>query len=477
MKNYEFFIGGKRCKSDVLRPVIFPYNGDVTAQVYEAGDADIENAITSAVKGFEITRRLTAKARADILFKLAQEMDRRSEELATALVLEAGKTISVARGEVARAKETIRLSAQEAGRINGEIIPIDNAEGGDGRMGYIRHMPLGPILAISPFNYPLNLSCHKIGPAIAAGNSFILKPASATPLSALLLAEMLLDADYPEQALNVIILPGSKAEKIVSDPRISYLTFTGSCEVGWHLKALSGRKRIGLELGGNAAVIVHEDAHIDYAVSRIIMGGFTNAGQNCISVQRVLVHHRVYDEMAHKLTQSIGRLKLGDPREPDVDIGPMIDAKSAALAFEKVTQATRQGAKILIGGNCSGTLFKPAMLADTTMDMLVNRDELFAPVITIAPYETFDQAVELANDTNFGLQAGVFTQNMNRIFKAYEKLEVGGVQINDVSTFRVDHMPYGGVKDSGIGREGPRYAIEEMMEKKLMVINLAGGKE
>ncbi len=477
MKNYEFIVGGIHRKSDDIKPVKFPYNNEVVAHVYQASDADIEDAISSAVKGFEITRKLTAKARIDILKNLAKEMGTRLEELASILVLEGGKTIGVARGEVTRAIETIRLSAEEAGRIKGEIIPIDNADGGAQRTGFVRYLPLGPVLAISPFNYPLNLSCHKIGPAIAAGNSFILKPASATPLSALLFGEMLLNSGYPKEALNVLTVSGSKAEKMVKDPRIAYFTFTGSSEVGWHLKAVSGRKRLGLELGGNAAVIVHEDANIDYAVKRIIMGGFTNAGQNCISVQRVLVHKPIYKEVVKKITQAISKLKVGDPRESEVDVGPMIDQQSAANAFEKVNQAVKKGAKVIAGGECDQTMLSPTALVDTTMNMSINTDELFAPIITIASYEEFDEAIKMANSTEFGLQAGVFTQNMNRIMKAYEEIQVGGVQINDVSTFRVDHMPYGGVKDSGIGREGPHYAIEEMMEMKLMVINLAGGKE
>jgi acyl-CoA reductase-like NAD-dependent aldehyde dehydrogenase len=373
--------------------------------------------------------------------------------------------------------ETIRVSAEEAKRLGGEILPIDWTPAGEQRQGFFRHFPLGPVLGISPFNYPLNLTCHKLGPAIAAGNSFILKPASATPLSALLLAELVLETDYPPEALSVVVCPGSRAEKLVADPRIAFFTFTGSSEVGWHLKKVAGRKSMGLELGGNAAAIVHEDADLDYAVKQIRMGGFTNAGQNCISVQRVLLHRPVYDDGLMKLVEAIRSLKVGDPREEDTDVGPMIDESAARAAWETVQEAVLQGAQIRLGGALNGAMFEPTVVVDTTPRMKVNHEELFAPVITVAPYDTFDEAIELANDTDFGLQSGVFTQNMNRIMRAFEEIEVGGLQVNDVSTFRVDQMPYGGVKGSGIGREGPRYAIEEMTEKKLMVINLAGGKE
>jgi acyl-CoA reductase-like NAD-dependent aldehyde dehydrogenase len=288
---------------------------------------------------------------------------------------------------------------------------------------------------------------------------------------------MVLEAGYPEEALSVLTTPGALAERLVTDPRISYFTFTGSSDVGWHLKGVAGRKRVGLELGGNAAAIVHEDAQLDYAVGRIVNGGFTNAGQNCISVQRVLLHRPIYAPMLEKLVAGIKALRFGDPRDAQVDVGPMIDEQAAAEAYQKVKEAVAQGAQIIVGGTCQGTMFEPTALIQTTPQMRVNREELFAPVITITPYDDFDEAIALANDTDFGLQSGLFTQNINRIMRAYEEIEVGGLQVNDVSTFRVDQMPYGGVKGSGIGREGPRYAIEEMSETKLMVLNLPGGKE
>jgi acyl-CoA reductase-like NAD-dependent aldehyde dehydrogenase len=477
VKQYEFIVGGQKRKSDELGEVRFPYDDELVAEVYQASDDDLEDAVVSAVEGFEITRKLPSHARSRILYNVLDQMQKRTEELVESLVIEGGKTRNVARGEVGRAKETIRVAAEEAKRIDGEIIPIDWTEAGEGRMGFVRRLPLGPVLGIAPFNYPLNLACHKLAPAIAAGNSFILKPASATPISGLLLGEMVLEAGFPPEALSVVTCPGSKAEKLVADPRIAYFTFTGSSEVGWHLKAIAGRKRVGLELGGNAAAIIHEDASIDYAVGRIAVGGFTNAGQNCISVQRVLLHRPIYNETTEKLLDRINALKVGDPRDPEVEVGPMIDEGAAADAFGMVQEAVEQGAEIMLGGTCEGTMFQPTVLANTKPDMRVNREEIFAPVITVAPYDDFDDALAMANDTDYGLQSGLFTQNMNRIMRAFEEIEVGGLQVNDVSTFRVDQMPYGGVKGSGVGREGPRYVIEEMTEMKLMVLNIPGGRE
>ncbi|HSQ27762.1 MAG TPA: aldehyde dehydrogenase family protein [Anaerolineales bacterium] len=475
VKQYPFIIAGKQRKSDEIVEVRFPYNNEVVAEVFQASDANLEEAVQSAVKGFEITRKLPSHKRSQILYNLLALMEKRMDDMVSALVMEGGKTQNVAKGEASRAMETVRVAAEEAKRVGGEIVPMDWTEAGEGRLGIVRRFPLGPVLGIAPFNYPLNLSCHKLAPAIAAGNSFILKPASATPLSGLILGELVLEAGFPPEALSVVTCRGSKAEKLVADPRIAYFTFTGSSEVGWHLKSVSGRKRVGLELGGNAAAIVHEDANIPYAVSRIANGGFTNAGQNCISVQRVLIHRPVYNQTLELLLDRISEMKVGDPRDPDVVIGPMIDEWAAKEAFEKVEEAVAQGAQIVLGGKCEGTMFQPTVLVNTSPDMKVNRTELFAPVITVTPYDEFEDAIRLANDTDFGLQSGIFTQNMNRVLHAFEEIEVGGLQVNDVSTFRVDQMPYGGVKGSGIGREGPRYVIEEMTEMKLMVINMPGG--
>jgi len=470
-----FLIGGEWRTSDDVLDVRFPYTNEVIGRVCQAGDQDLEDAIVAAQRGFQITRKLPTHQRARILMNLLDQMVQRREELIETLILEGGKARKVAAGEVARAMETVRVSAEEAKRIHGEIISLDWTEAGERRQGFVQRLPLGPVLGIAPFNYPLNLACHKLAPAIAAGNSFILKPASATPLSALLLAEMTLEAGYPPEALSVVVCRGAKAEKLVADPRIRFFTFTGSSAVGWHLKNIAGRKRVGLELGGNAAAIVHEDANLEYAAGRIAVGGFTNAGQNCIAVQRVLLHRPIYNQALELLLDRISQLKTGDPRDPATDVGPMIDQGAADEAMARVREAIEQGAQVLWGGTCEGRLFQPTVLGNTTPTMRVNREEIFAPVITVTPYDTFDDAIRLANDTDYGLQSGLFTQNVNRIMQAFEEIEVGGLQINDVSTFRVDQMPYGGVKGSGVGREGPRYAIEEMTEMKLMVLNLSGG--
>lgn len=472
----KFLIGGEWRSGAKTIEVKFPYNDEVVGSVYAADDNDLEAAIVAAERGFEITRKLPAHKRSQILYRLLEQMEQRTEALVEALILEGGKTRQVAEGETARAKETVRVAAEEAKRIGGEIVPMDWTPAGEGRFAVVKRFPLGIVLGIAPFNYPLNLSCHKLAPAIAAGNAFILKPASATPLSALLLAEMVLEAGFPPAALSVVPCRGAAAEKLVADPRIAFFTFTGSSAVGWHLKSIAGRKRMSLELGGNAAAIIHEDGNLDYAVRRITVGGFTNAGQNCIAVQRVLVHRPVYTELLEKLIERVGALRFGDPRDPQTDVGPMIDAWAAQEAYATVQEAVTEGAQILLGGKCEGTMFEPTILVDTTPQMKANREEIFAPVITVAPYDTWEEALALANDTDYGLQSGIFTQDINRMMQAFETLETGGVQVNDVSTFRVDQMPYGGVKSSGIGREGPQYAIEEMTEMKLMVINMAGGK-
>jgi len=472
-----FLIGGEWRTSDRVLDVRFPYSGEVVAQVYQASAQDLEDAIQAGLRGFEAARRLPAHARSGILYMLLAQMEQRADELVEALILEGGKARKVALGEFARAKETVRVAAEEAKRIGGEIVPIDWTKEGENRLGFTRRVPLGIVLGIAPFNYPLNLACHKLAPALASGNAFILKPASNTPLSALLLSEMALAAGWPPEALSCVVVPGAQAETLVSDPRIAFLTFTGSTEVGWHLKSLAGRKRVGLELGGNAAAIVHEDANLPYAVSRIAVGGFTNAGQNCIAVQRVLLHRPIFNSGLEQLLDRISRLKVGDPRDANTDVGPMIRTEAAAQAYDKVQEAVAGGAQVLLGGAPDRTLFPPTVLTGTTPQMRVNREEIFAPVITVEPYDDFEQAIELANATDYGLQSGVFTQNVNRIMRAFDEIEVGGLQVNDVSTFRIDQMPYGGVKGSGVGREGPRYAIEEMTEVKLMVINLNGGKE
>ncbi|MCX6688464.1 MAG: aldehyde dehydrogenase family protein [Methanoregula sp.] len=477
MKPYPVLVGGVARETEVITEVRFPYTGEVYAHVCMAGEAELEESVAAACRGFLQTKRLPSHARSRILGILADEIHRRAEELVRVMVMEGGKTRKFATSEVGRAEITVRTAAEEAKRVYGEILPLDLSEDTEGRTGYLQRFPIGPVLGIVPFNFPLNLACHKLAPAIAAGNSIILKPASATPISSLLLGEMVLSAGFPPEAISVVPCPGSRAEQLVRDPRIAFLSFTGSCAVGWHLREIAGRKKVSLELGGNAAVIVHEDANLDLAASRIATGGFVNAGQVCISVQRVLIHRPVYDRMVEKLIFAVKAMKVGDPCDPATDIGPMIDREKAEQAYAKVQEALGQGARILTGGTLDGTMFAPTVIAGTTAAMRVNREEVFAPVISVTPYDEFADAIRIANTGDYGLQVGIFTQNINRAMRAFEEMAVGGVIVNDISTFRTDQMPYGGVKGSGTGREGPRYAIEEMTELKLMVINRKGGVE
>lgn len=472
---YRYLINGQWRRSQTVDPVIFPYSGETVAEVYQTPINELDEAIGVAARGFQLTRKLPTHKRYDILMNFARIMQERADSLIDAMVLEGGKPKKVARGEHARAIQTITAAAEEAKRIGGEIISMDWTPVAENRLGMVRHFPLGPVLGITPFNYPVNLGCHKLGPAIAAGNSFVLKPAEDTPLSSVLMGEMLLEAGIPAEALGIVMAEGRQAEPLARDERFKFLSFTGSSEVGWYLKSIAGRKRVGLELGGNAGIIVHNDANLDYAVDRCVMGAFTNSGQNCISVQRIIVQENVADEFTHRIVEKTKQLKMGDPRDEATDVGPMIRMKDAERVEIWLNEARSEGAHVVLGGERDGIMIQPTILNNVTPDMRVGCQEVFAPVVSIMTYKTFDEALKLANATDYGLQGGLFTQDINRVMQAFEEFEVGGLQVNDVSTFRVDHMPYGGVKSSGIGREGVRYAIEEMTEMKLMVVNLGGG--
>jgi len=477
MESYPILLGGEKKQTAETIQVRFPYTGERYCQVCQAGTSDLKAAVTSAVAGFGKTKRLSSHARAEILCNLADEIHRRSADFIDVMIMEGGKTRKFATTEVARAEVTVRTSAEEAKRIYGEIIPLDLSEDMQGRTGFLQRFPLGPVVGIVPFNFPLNLACHKLAPAIAAGNSVVLKPASVTPVSSLILGDMAVAAGLPPEAISVVPCAGARAEALVRDPRVAYLSFTGSCAVGWHLRKIAGRKKVGLELGGNAAVIVHDDANLAFAAQRIATGGFINAGQVCISVQRVLAHRPVYEEIVEKILAATKALKFGDPRDPSTDVGPMIDRLKAEEAYRKVQEAIRQGARVLTGGTLKETMFTPTMLVDTTPEMRVNREEVFAPVISVTPYDDFADAIRIANAGEYGLQVGIFTQNINRAMRAFAEMVVGGVMVNDIPTFRADQMPYGGAKGSGLGREGPRFAIEEMSGLRLMVINRHGGTE
>ena len=371
-----------------------------------------------------------------------------------------------------RAVFTFNVAAEESVRIYGEYLPLDWQEYTAGRWGIVRRYPLGPIAGITPFNFPLNLVAHKVAPAIAAGCPIVLKPAPQTPLSSLLLAEVVQHAGWPDGGLSVVPLSNEDAGLLVSDDRIKMISFTGSAAVGWEIKKHAGKKKVVLELGGNAGVIVHSDADVAYAAERCVVGGFSYAGQTCISVQRILVEQSVYGKFVDLLLAGVAKLKMGDPLDDSSDLGPLIRESDAVRANDWVQEAVRGGARLLTGGHRKGSLVEPTVLTGTRPDMKVNCQEIFAPVVTVEPYTDFNDALRQVNSSPYGLQAGLFTRDAKLIFQAYDELEVGGLIAGDVPAFRIDHMPYGGVKDSGLGREGLRYAIDEMTEPKLLVMNL-----
>ena len=466
-------IGGEWRGSDDVLEVRFPYDGSLVDSVSMASAADMDDAMAAAVDGFEVTRKLPSHRRSEILSNMAALLRKRFDEVVEAMILEGGKNRKTAIGETARALETLKISAEEARRIGGEVFSIDWTAAGENRQGFTRRQPVGAVLGITPFNYPVNLACHKIGPAIAVGNPIIIKPAEKTPLSSVILAEIVLEAGFPPGAFSMLNAWGPDSEMMVTDPRVAMISFTGSGAVGWMLKSKAGQKKVTLELGGNAGVIVHKDADLPDAAGQAAAGAFANAGQNCISVQRLLIQRDVFEDFTDRFVEQVGALKVGDPRDPDVDIGPMISLRDAERAEAWVNEAREAGASLLAGGERDGTMFSPTVMTETAPDMRVNCEEVFAPVVTLSPYERWDDAVALINDSPYGLQAGVFTSDIKRVMDAWDRVEVGGLHINSVSTFRVDHMPYGGVKASGYGREGIKYAIEDMTELRLMTLNLA----
>ena len=466
-----FLVDGRWISEGNALEVRSPYDGTLVAVTFRPTPEHVEAAIQAAERSFEITRRMPAYERQAILRSVAVDIAEEKEEFARLIALEAGKPIKTARGEVDRAAFTFTVAAEESTRIYGEYLPLDLLPSTLNRWGMVRRYPLGPIAAISPFNFPLNLVAHKWAPAIAAGCTIVHKPASQTPISSLRLAEIVEKAGWPAGALNVLPLTGADADGLVADDRLKKLTFTGSSVVGWELKRKAGKKRVTLELGGNAGVIIHSDADLDYAAERCTAGGFSYAGQSCISVQRIMVQAGVFDAFLAAFVPRVRDLKTGDPFDETTDVGPLISPRDAERAEQWIAEAVAAGARLLCGGRRQGSVVEPAVLTATRPDMRVNCQEVFAPVVTVEPYSDFDQAVAQVNDSSYGLQAGVFTHDSRLIFKAYDDLQVGGVVIGDVPTFRIDHMPYGGVKDSGQGREGLRYAIEEMTERKLLVVN------
>ncbi|CAM3488566.1 aldehyde dehydrogenase family protein [Aeromicrobium ponti] len=472
METYGHFINGEWIQSEDAIPVFHKYTGKQIASIGKASKEVVSQAVANSQSTFQ-TKKLSETERYDILMKVAEIVKQRKEELAHILVCEAGKVLKDARAEINRGIQTFIASAEEAKRIAGRGIPL-GLGGKENRMAFTLRVPVGVIGAITPFNFPFNLTAHKVGPAIAAGNTVVLKPTQVTPIIACKMVDIFQEAGLPPGFLNLVNGSGRETgEYLLEDERIAMFTFTGSPGIGRHIKSKTGIRKVALELGNNSPNIVHNDApDFDKAAELCVTRGFSNAGQACISVQRVYVHREVYDrfmEQAVKIAQS---LKVGNPEEPTTDIGPMISEEEAKRAEEWIMEAVAQGAKVVSGGQRNGSLLYPTILASVTDDMKVVCQEVFAPVISIFAFDDIEEVFRKANDSNMGLQAGLFTSNLSLAMRAAQELHFGGVIINDVSTYRADVMPYGGVKDSGIGKEGPHFTVQEMTDEKLVVINL-----
>jgi acyl-CoA reductase-like NAD-dependent aldehyde dehydrogenase len=469
---WAYYVGNTKRTDGEPVAVRACFDDSLVGTTFRPPDEAIEEAVTSAVNAFEQASCLPVYERAEILRSMSEGVESHREEFARILALEAGKPVKAGRVEVDRCVFNLRNASEETQRIEHNLIPLDLIPAAKNRWGLIRRFPLGAILAITPFNFPLNLVAHKVAPAIASGNTVVQKPASKTPICSLLLAQIAYDAGIPDGMLNVLPCSAEKAEKLVGDDRFKLLTFTGSSEIGWQLKSKAAKKRVTLELGGNAGVIIHGDADVTDAARRCALGGFSYSGQSCISVQRIFVQASNFDKFVATLKLETESLKVGNPLDADTDVGPMITPADAERVENWVGEAVESGAELVTGGERSGAIFYPTVLTCTKPQMKVNCLEVFGPVVTVEPYDELEDAFEAVNDSAFGLQAGIFTNDNRALFAAFEQLEVGGVVANDVPTFRVDHMPYGGAKDSGTGREGARYAIEEMTERKILVLNL-----
>lgn len=468
---YPYFLANRPVDSADKFDVTDKFSGSLATRVARADAAAVESAIAAGVTAVRPMAELASYQRQRILSRVVEQLAVRAAEFADAMVVEVGKTIRDARGEVTRAIDTFRVAAEESTRIGGEYQPLDISARAAGAECIWRRFPVGLCSFITPFNFPLNLVAHKVAPAIAAGCPWILKPALRTPVSALLLGEILADCDLPPGAFSILTCEHDAARPLVEDDRIKFLSFTGSPAAGWQLKAQAGRKRVALELGGNAACIVDRDADLIRAVERITFGAFYGSGQSCISVQRILIHRDIYAEVCDELVARARALQSGDPRLEDTFIGPLISEDDAKRIESWIAEGVAGGARILCGGRRHGAFYEPTLLTDVPRSAKLNCVEVFGPVATVAPFDDFDEAIDVANDSEFGLQTGIFTQNIHHAFRAFRQLEVGGVIINDVPSFRVDSMPYGGIKQSGLGREGVRFAIEEMTEIKCLVLS------
>ncbi len=468
----RFYVGGEwRSSQDTHTAAIHnPYNGSVVGSVCLASDSDAEEAIQRGIKGFQKTRALQSYRRSEILTFISQRIKENKEEFARLITAEVGKPIQFSRVEVDRAIITFQLAAEEAKRIAGEVVPLDIASNADNRFGIVRRFPIGIVLGIAPFNFPLNLVAHKLAPAIASGNAFMLKPPPQAPLTSLKLAEIVESSGFPKEAFSVLPCSNELAEKLVIDERIKMLSFTGSAHVGWYLKSRAGKKKVLLELGGNAGLIIDQGIDIDETVKRNAVASFANAGQVCIKVQRIYIHQDIYEKYEEKFVQATKAIKVGDPSDPATVVGPIIDEAAAKRVSGWIEEAKLKGAKVLTGGVQKDRIIEPTVLSNVDREAKVFCNEVFGPVVTLHKVKSIEEAVDGINDSPFGLQAGIFSNDFKNIMYAYNHLDVGAVIVNDNPTFRVDNMPYGGTKDSGFGREGVRYAIDEMTEPKQLVV-------
>jgi acyl-CoA reductase-like NAD-dependent aldehyde dehydrogenase len=462
------YLAGEFVRAGTPLEVRDPASGELVATTWQAGAEELERATIAAVEAFGAMRRLASFERRDALAHVAERISQDADELAELLSRESGKPIRDAKGEVARGALTFRIAAEEALRINGEWLPLDWAAANRGRSGIVRRYPIGPVAGISPFNFPLNLAAHKVAPAIAAGCSIVLKPPSKEPLVMLRVAGYLAETNLPKGAVSILPMDRPTGDRMVADDRFKLLSFTGSPTVGWKMKADAGKKKVVLELGGNAGAIVDETADLDWAVARLAYGAFAYSGQVCISVQRIYVVQGIFEEFQRRFVEKVRGLHLGSPLDPATDLGPMVDAKAVARTHEWVGEALAAGARALVGGEPDGLFYPPTVLVDVPKNARVCGEEVFAPVVNLFPVPDFRAAVAEINDSQFGLQCGVFTNDLERTLLAHDELEVGGVIVNDVPTWRTDAMPYGGVKDSGLGREGLRWSIEDMTEPRLL---------
>ncbi len=471
---YPYYLANEAVQANEDLVVTDKYTGEVATRVAQADADAIDRAIAAAVHAAEPMRRMPAHARQAVLNHVVKRLGERHEELSRALCVEAGKPIKDARGEVTRGIDTFRIAAEEAVRIYGEHQPLDISPRAEGYQAIWKRVPIGPCSFISPFNFPINLAAHKIAPAIAVGCPFVLKPASLTPVGAIILGEILAETDLPKGAFSVLPCTREGADAFTEDPRLKLLSFTGSPEVGWKLKARAGKKKVVLELGGNAACVVDEGVDLDRVVERMMVGAFYQSGQSCIGVQRILIHTSIYTELKQRLVDATRKLKAGNPQDEDTFLGPMITEKDAARLEAWTREAVDAGAKVLCGGEKDGRFFQATLLEDVPRDCKASAEEAFGPLACLEPFDDFAAACAAVDDSAFGLQAGIFTNDLNRAFYAWDHLDVGGVVINDVPSVRVDSMPYGGVKDSGLGREGIRFAMEDMSEIRLMMLKDVG---